>query len=172
MKERTSSSYSGRHFGHYKAAAHSEYPSEVHVRTLSLITNIGAAPERWSRDLSIMLEKTAGVALVTKLRAILLMEADFNCHNRLIFGDRMMKLARAHGLVPEEIYNNKGKTNKDAILQQVLLYDIAHQLQRPLLVVLVDAVQCYVRIAHATATLALRAYKVKQSLVMSMLVPI
>ena len=47
-----------------------------------------------------MLEKIAGVALVTKLRAILLMEADFNFHNRLIFGDCMMKLARENGLVP------------------------------------------------------------------------
>ena len=43
--------------------------------------------------MSVMLEKIAGVALVTKLREILLMEADFNFHNRLIFGDRMMKLA-------------------------------------------------------------------------------
>ena len=38
-----------------------------------------------------------------------MMEADFNFHNRLIFGDRMMKLARKNGLVPEEIYSEKGK---------------------------------------------------------------
>ena len=63
-----------------------------------------------------MLEKIAGVAVLTKLRAILLMEADFNCHNRLIFGNRMMKLAQEHGLVPEEIYNEKGKTQEDAIV--------------------------------------------------------
>ena len=94
MKERTASSYSRRHFGHYKAAAHSEYLSEVHARMLSLTTKTGTTPERWSKGLSVMLEKIAGVALVTKLRAILLMEADFNFHNRLIFGDRMMKLAR------------------------------------------------------------------------------
>ena len=30
--------------------------------------------------------KDAGLALVSKLRAILLMEADFNMHNKLIFG--------------------------------------------------------------------------------------
>ena len=34
------------------------------------------------------------MALVTKLRAILLMEANFNIRNRLIFGNRMVKLAR------------------------------------------------------------------------------
>ena len=66
-----------------------------------------------------MLEKIAGVAAVTKLRAILLMEADFNFHNKLIFGKRMLDLARAHDLVPEEIYSAKGKTLEDAILHQV-----------------------------------------------------
>ena len=87
-------SKNGRHFGHYAAAAHSDALSEVHARHLALITKAGAAPNRWSKGLSVMLEKIAGVAVVTKLRAILLMEADFNCHNRIIFGDRMMKLAR------------------------------------------------------------------------------
>ena len=50
--------------------------------------------------------KNVGVALVTKLRAILLMEADNNFHNKLIFGTRMLNLARENGMVPEEIYNN------------------------------------------------------------------
>jgi hypothetical protein len=46
-----------------------------------------------------MLEKIAGVVVVTKLRAILLIKSDFNCHNGLIFGDRMMKLARENRLL-------------------------------------------------------------------------
>ena len=100
------------------------------------------------------------------------MEADFNFHNKLIFGKRMLDLARAHDLVPEEIYSTKGKTSEDAILHQVLMYDIARQLRRPLLVASVDATQCYDRVAHAVAALTLRAYKVRQSLVMGMLQPI
>ena len=75
------------------------------------------------------------------------MEADFNCHNRLIFRDRMMKLTRDNNLVPEETYIKKGKTTEDAILQQVLLFDILRQFRRPLLVTSVDAAQCYGRIA-------------------------
>ena len=113
--------------------------------------------------MSVMLEKKPGCKIIEKLRAILLMEADFNCHYRIIFGDRMMKLAREHGLVPEEIYSEKGKTPEDAILQQLLVYDIARQLRRPLMVVSVDAAQCYDRIAHAIAALTLRAYKVPVS---------
>lgn len=62
-----------------------------------------------------MLEKIAGIALVSKLWAILLMEADFNFHNKLIFGKRMMDLARRHKLVPDKIYSEKGRTAEDAV---------------------------------------------------------
>ena len=119
-----------------------------------------------------MLEKIAGVALVTKLRAILLMEADFNCHNKLIFGKRMLNLAREHNLVPDEIYSEKGRTAEDAILTQVLAYDIARQQRAPFIVASVDAAQCYDRVAHAMLALTLRASKVPESSVNCMLKPL
>ena len=172
MNERTASSYSKLHIGHYKSAAYSEELSQIHALKLSLISQTGSAPERWARGLSVMLEKIAGVALVTKLRAILLMEADFNYHNKLIFGKRMLDLARNHDLVPEEIYSEKGKTAEDAILHQVLAYDIARQKRAPFIVASVDAAQCYDRIAHAMAALTLRASKVPDSSVHCMLQPI
>ena len=148
-REKTASSYSGLHFGHYKAAAHSNLLSDIHSSKLSLISQTGEAPERWARGLSVMLEKIAGIALVTKLRGILLMEADFNFHNKLIFGKIMLDLARENGMIPEEVYSDNGRTAEDAILQQVLAYDIAHQTKRPLLVASVDASSCYDRVAHA-----------------------
>jgi hypothetical protein len=40
-----------------------------------------------------MLEKTFGVTLVTKLRAILLMEGDYNTTNKIVYGNRMIKNA-------------------------------------------------------------------------------
>ena len=116
MKERTASSSSGRHVGHYTSASYSNFLSEVHAQHLAPITKADAATKRWSKGLSVVLEDIAGVAVVTKLRAILFMEADFNCHNRLIFRDRMIKPARDNKLVPEEIYSEKSKTPEDAIL--------------------------------------------------------
>ena len=111
VKERRASSFLGRHVGHYAAVDHLDLLSEAHAWHLALITKIGAAPKRWSKGLSVMLEKILGVAVVTKLRVILLMEAGFNCHNRLILGDKMMKLAQENGLVPKE----KVKTPEDVI---------------------------------------------------------
>jgi hypothetical protein len=56
-----------------------------------------------------MLEKTLGVTLVSKLRAILLMEADFNVSNKIIYGVRIMKNVCDHHLMPEEYAARKTK---------------------------------------------------------------
>ena len=57
-------------------------------------------------------------------------------------------------------------------MQQVLVYDISRQPRRPLLVASVAVAQYYDRIAHTVASLRLWAYKVRQTLVVSMLTPI
>ena len=50
-----------------------------------------------------MLEKIFGRKLVSKLRAILLMEADFNSANKLVYGVNMLDNARKYKLMPDEI---------------------------------------------------------------------
>jgi hypothetical protein len=51
-------------------------------KKIALITRGSCPPDRWGHGLQVMLEKVAGVALVNKLRAILLMEGDFNYMNK------------------------------------------------------------------------------------------
>lgn len=80
-----------------------------------------------------------------------------------------MDLARRHGFVPEEIYSEKGWTAKDAVLHQVLAYNIARQKRVPFIMALVEAAQCYDMIAHGIAALSLRASKVLESTVRCML---
>ena len=53
-----------------------------------------------------MLEKKPGVTLIEKLRAILLMEADFNASYQEVFGYCMLDVVRSHGFMPEEIYRD------------------------------------------------------------------
>jgi hypothetical protein len=47
-----------------------------------------------------MLEKIFGCRLVSKLRSILLMEADFNAANKIIFGNQLLENARTYNLMP------------------------------------------------------------------------
>jgi len=79
--------------------------SQFHTLRVSLALKKGIALERWSKGLSVMLEKMFGVRLVSKLRAILLMEADFNAMNKEVYGVRMMDNVRWYKLIPEEIFS-------------------------------------------------------------------
>jgi hypothetical protein len=61
------SSMSGVHYGHYKAAIQDELISEVLALQLTVVTRSGIPPENWSVGLQVMLERIAGVCLVKKL---------------------------------------------------------------------------------------------------------
>ena len=85
-KEHTSSSISGLHFGHWKAAAESNFLSKLHTLFTDIIISTSYSPIRWKQGLSVMHEKKKGVRIPSKLHAILLMEANFNFPNKLFFG--------------------------------------------------------------------------------------
>ena len=89
-REETSSSTSGWHFGHYKAGLQSQYGSYLQALQASLVVKRGIVLERWSNGLLVMLEKIFGCSLIAKLRSILLMEADSNATNKVIYGVRML----------------------------------------------------------------------------------
>jgi hypothetical protein len=103
VNKETLSSESGLHFDHYVIGCKSDIVAHYHAERVSVVLAHAIQLERWSCGLSFMLEKTLGVTLVSKLRAILLMEADFNSSNKIMYGVRMMQNARAHRLMPEEI---------------------------------------------------------------------
>ena len=50
-------SKSGAHFGHYKAAAHNDYLSALHVAKLNLALQTGVPLKKWSNGLTVLLEK-------------------------------------------------------------------------------------------------------------------
>ena len=171
-KEATSSSYSGIHFGHYKAAGKSDFLSKFFAKKISLIARCGCPPTRCGVGLTVMLKKVAGIALVNKLRAILLMEADFNMHNRIIFGSRAINAARERGEIPPEIFSTEGCTAEDGSWEKTLVTDVSRQSRTPCTITSNDAASCYDRIAHAVISLILQAWGVNKSAVAAMLIPI
>ena len=72
---------------YYKAASRNHNISEVHASFQHMVSKSGIRLKRWTKGLTVMLEKIEGNIRVNKLRAILLMEADFNQINKLLFGD-------------------------------------------------------------------------------------
>ena len=53
-----------------------------------------------------MLEKSKEVRLISKLRAILLMEASFNAANKIVFGHCMLDSVQKYQLMPDEIFSD------------------------------------------------------------------
>ena len=171
-KEETSSSRSGLHFGHYIAGIESNYISHFHALKATLIFHHGLVLDRWAQGLSVMLQKLFGCSLITKLRAILLMEADLNASTKTVFGIRMLDKAREANLMPEEVFSERNKMADDGTLAKVLTYDIIRQTRRSAGLASVDADNCYDRIAHAIASLVFQAFGVPLSASEAMLTTI
>jgi len=76
------------------------------------------------------------------------MEADFNFHDKLIFGSRVLNAARENGLIPPEQYSEKQSTTEDGSFDKVLQGDISRQCRLSMFIMSDDAVNCYDRIHH------------------------
>ena len=171
-RERTSSSLANVHFGHWKAATFSSRLSTFFTTKLTLIGRCGIPPSRWGSGLQVMLEKVAGVALVNKLRAILLMEGDFNFFNKWVFGYAAMNELYRLNYIPEDQYSQRGGTAEDGRMDSRLTTDISRQLRHPMAIAAVDADQCYDRINHIIMSLVLLAVMGSVGLVVALLRPI
>ena len=66
--------------------------------------------------MTVLLEKVCGYNYVHKLRAISLLEADFNWWNKLVFAKRMISSARASNMILEENFAKKGSSCNDAVM--------------------------------------------------------
>jgi hypothetical protein len=134
-----------------------------------MILRRGDVLERWAQGLSVMLEKMFGCALITKLQSILLMEADFNATNKIIYGQRMLQQARQYKLISEEIYSEWNRLADDGTLAKVLFFDIVRQTRRSAGISSVDADNCYDWIAHPIASMVFQSLGVPREAATSML---
>jgi hypothetical protein len=132
FREKTLSSISGAHAGHYKSATFLDIVTNFLSRKIMLIARGGCPPERWGHGLQVLLKKVAGVALVNKLCTILLMEANINYMNRWVFGYQVINKMYALGYIPGDQYSQKESTAEDARMDDRLTIDISRQLRHPL----------------------------------------
>jgi len=153
INENTSSAFSGFHLGHHMSIAKSDELSSLLADQMNLIISSGVCPSRWGVALQVLLEKVAGVCLVSKLRSIQLYEGDYNWFNKLIFNDSALSTLRSTGFLPEEHYSQKQSLAEDACFDKVLTLDLSRQSRLPMALVSIDAAQCYDRVNHLMMSL-------------------
>jgi hypothetical protein len=170
--EETSSSHLGLTFPHYMAGIVLPYISHFHALKATLLFHHRLVLKCWAQGLLVMLQKVFGCSLITKLRSILLMEADFNGANKTVFSIRMLANARKHNMLPEEIFSEWNRMADNGTLTKVLAYNIIRQTRRPAGTASVDADNCYDRIVHPIASLVFQSFGVPPAAVESMLTTI
>jgi hypothetical protein len=131
--EKTSSSPSGRHVGHYLACTDmkdelSGLLAAVHAAMMAIALTKGFCPERWRQAINIMLEKIPGVPRINKLRIIQLLEADLNQVLRSVFARNISKLAQdTPGIISEHQYWRSHQTCLTPVLNKLLMVQLLIQ---------------------------------------------
>ena len=169
-KEKTSSSFSGLHFGHYKACATNDYLASIQAKSIDLCFRTGIPLRRWSTGLTVMIEKLPGVTLVNKLRAILLMEADFNFGNRLIIGKKMVQGLEKKQFFPQDSFGSRNNLCAIEVpVCRALFFDVVRQRKYNAALGSYDAQSCYDRVVHSFTSMVCQAVGVPQNTIDCML---
>jgi len=77
--------------------------AEIKCKLVNLAIRSGQLLSRWIKEVSVMLEKTAGNVHIQKLRVILLLEAVFNAIHKIIFNTRLILNIEAENAIPMEV---------------------------------------------------------------------
>ena len=160
MDERTSSSYSGRHLGHYKASIDNQDISALQASNVNLSLSRGVPLSRWKKGVTVLLEKEPGNCFIEKLRAICLLEADLNMVLRTFYARRMMYRMKEGNMIPVEQIATKGKTALDGVMHKQFFYDTANITHVDCSLSSTDAANCYDAVNHPVCSLALQSMHV------------
>lgn len=159
-KERTASSSSGRHMGHYKVIADlakqgTTEPADLIISLINISIKTSRPLKRWRHSAQIMLEKGKG-KYIENLRIIQLCEADLNFTLNIIWGYRLIRHATRHNALNTSQYALPGLTCNSAIWNKVLFCDLLRQTLSTGIMTDYDATAAFDRVLHSMSILSCR----------------
>ena len=155
--EDLSTSPSGRHLGHYKAALDDPELCTMYATVISIPFRHGFTLHQWTSAVQVMLEKTKGCTQIDKLRVIQLVEADLNMALQIIFGCHLIHRAEDWGTIPLSQWGSCPKRSSTvAILLKRLSYDGLALLQQSAIIFNNDCKAAFDRMIPSVGGIALR----------------
>ena len=168
-KERTSSSFSNRHIGTYKALARETRLLQVIHGVSALAYEHGFTLHRWTYDLDVTLLKKPGKIRPDEFRTIGTLEADFNQGAALHFSHRMMNTALQTNSIPPSQYATKGRRSIEAAIVKTLFFDYLRIHKKNGSFIAMDLMQCFDRMAHPISSLSTQRLGVPSTVVETMI---
>ena len=169
MKEKTSAGISGLHFGHMKTSSTDPYLAQIEANIANIAYTTGYSPRQWHLGVSVMLKKKENVDLVSKLRTITLLEADFNFNNKILGRETIAHAERNEVIAKEQYGSRKQRKAIDHAIHKAITYDVVRQHRIPAALCSNDAKSCYDRIVHSIASLAYQRLDIPKPPVLCML---
>jgi hypothetical protein len=162
VDERTSSLFSGATFLHYKAASYHTMLLAMHAAYLTACAQKGIPLACWRIGLTVLLKKVVGNNFVHKLRAICLLEADFNWINKIIYAKQMIGFALENNLIPVECFSKKGSNCIHAVMTKTFICNESRIHHHNACLVGNNFSNCYDRMAHPMAAISLKCFSIPQ----------
>ena len=154
VRERTSSSKSGRHYGLYKALVNQPLFVDRVVRLINVCSEYHILLPRWKKIVQVMICKSPGNFHLDKLRVIQLLEADLNSYLRNHYSYKLIRQAHRDNLISDLQFGSKpGSMSTSNLLQKVLSFDLIRFLRASAVIFNNDAKACYDRIIPSIALL-------------------
>jgi hypothetical protein len=97
------------------------------------------------------------------MRAIVLLEGNFNYYMKLIFAHRMMISAQDKGQIPIKCFAKKGSSCVNAVMTKIMMCDESRIHHHPMCIGGNDFGDCYNRVAHPPASIALQSWGLAQA---------
>ncbi len=162
IDERTSSLFSGVTFLYYKAASFHTMLLAMNAAYSTVCARKGIPLVRWGIGLTVLLEKVVGNNFVHKLRAICLLEADFNWINKIICAKQIIGFALENNLIPGECFSKKGSNCINAVMTKMFICNESRINHHNAYLVGNDFSDSYDRAAHPMAAISLRCFGISQ----------
>ncbi len=166
-REKTSTSPSGLHLGHYRTFLYRRNDDkdeddkdnysffQVMAHMLNIPLHTGQPPNRWLTASSVCLEKETNNPRTDKLCIIHLFEADLNLVWKLLWGNRLVRLAESNDTFPDAQYGSRpSRSSIDGVLCKLMMNKFSRVARINFAIMDNDATANYDRIVCALSSIA------------------
>jgi hypothetical protein len=169
VKEKTTSSPSGLHYGLWKVNSTNKEINKIDTIFCNLTYKYWLVLERWKKVVDVEILKEPGNYNREHLRTICIIKGDHQLNTKRI-GKQAMKMAEKEGkslIAPEQYGSKKKHSAIEVVLNSRLIVDILRVMHKPAIIVSNDAKSCYDHISHAVFSICLQRVGCSENAVLS-----